>query len=141
MLSKVVYQGDLRTEATHLRSGSTFETDAPVDNQGKGERFSPSDLVATALASCMMTIMGIAARTHHFNIDGTYCEVEKIMETNPRRIGEIKINMHFPKGEHYDHKTQGIIERAALTCPVIESLHPECKKTVTFHWPGETEKA
>jgi uncharacterized OsmC-like protein len=139
MLSKVIYKGDLRTEATHLRSGTVVETDAPVDNQGKGERFSPSDLVATALASCMMTIVGIAARTHSFSIDGAYCEVEKIMTTNPRRIGEIKVAIHFPKGQHYDTKTQAIIERAALTCPVFESLHPECKKTVTFLWPEHNQ--
>jgi putative redox protein len=134
MTASVVYQGDLRTVATHLQSGTVIETDAPTDNNGKGERFSPTDLVATALASCMLTIVGIAARTHGFNIDGTRCEVEKIMVSNPRRIGEIKINIHFPKDEEYDGKTQAIIERAALTCPVFESLHPECKKTVVFLW-------
>ena len=134
MTSEVIYQGELRTVATHLKSGTTIETDAPTDNNGKGERFSPSDLVATALASCMMTIMGIAARTHGFDIDGTKCTVEKIMVTNPRRIGEIKVAMTFPEGKIYDGKTKAIIERAALTCPVFESLHPDCKKTVDFLW-------
>lgn len=135
MTSTVYYQGALRTQATHLRSGTVIETDAPVDNQGQGERFSPTDLVATALATCMLTIIGIAARTHGFNIDGTLCEVEKIMAANPRRIGEVKISMQFPKDQQYNDKTRAIIEHAAMTCPVIESLHPDCKKTVSFLWP------
>lgn len=135
MTSKVLYQGELRTLATHLKSGTTIETDAPVDNQGKGERFSPSDLVATALASCMATIMGIAARTHGMNIDGMELDVEKIMVADPRRIGEIKVDVHFPAGAHYDDKQKAILERAALTCPVFESLHPDCRKTVRFLWP------
>lgn len=134
MTSKVIYKGELRTEATHLRSGTVIETDAPLDNNGKGERFSPSDLVATALASCMLTIMGIAARTHNINITGTECEVEKIMVADPRRIGEVKINMHFPQTENYTDKEKKILEHAAMTCPVIESLHPDIKKTVSFLW-------
>src|SRR6476661_11147279 len=108
MLSKVIYLGELRTAATHLRSGTIIETDAPTDNQGRGERFSPSDLVATALASCMLTIMGIAARTHEINIVGTECEVEKIMVADPRRIGEIKINMIFSKDHSYTDKDKKI---------------------------------
>lgn len=135
MTSTVIYQSDLRTAATHLQSGSVIETDAPTDNNGKGERFSPTDLVATALASCMMTIIGIASRAHGFDIDGTKCSVTKIMVADPRRIGEIKIQMEFPKENEYDGKTQAIIERAALTCPVFESLHPELKKTIEFLWP------
>lgn len=135
MTSTVVYEGDLRTEAVHIQSGTTIETDAPIDNNGKGERFSPTDLVATALASCMCTLMGIAGRTHSINIDGTRCDVQKIMVPNPRRIGEIKIDLHFPKGQVYDDKQKKILEHAALTCPVFESLHPDCKKTVSFLWP------
>lgn len=134
MTSKVIYQGELRTVATHIQSGTVIETDAPVDNKGKGERFSPSDLVATALASCMLTIMGIAARTHGIDIDGTTCEVEKIMEANPRRIGAVRVRMIFPEGRSYTEKEQKILEHAALTCPVYLSLHPECKKTVEFGW-------
>lgn len=106
-----------------------------MDNQGKGERFSPTDLVATALASCMCTIMGIAARNQNLNIDGVECEVEKIMATNPRRIGEIKVNILFPKTIQLTDKHRTILERAALTCPVYESLHPDCKKSVLFIWP------
>jgi putative redox protein len=135
MTSTVIYKGDLRTEATHLLSNTIIETDAPPDNNGKGERFSPTDLVATALASCMCTLMGIAARTHGINIDGTHCEVEKIMAANPRRIGEIKVNLHFPQTQNYSEKEMQILEKAALTCPVFESLHPDMKKTVLFLWP------
>lgn len=135
MTSTVIYQGDLRTTATHLQSGSKIETDAPTDNNGKGERFSPTDLVATALASCMLTIIGIASKAHGFDIEGTQCSVTKIMAADPRRIGEIKIKMEFPKENEYDGKAQAIIERAALTCPVFESLHPEMKKTIEFLWP------
>ncbi len=135
LTSRIIYTGDLRTEATHLKSGTVVETDAPLDNQGKGERFSPSDLVATALGSCMMTIMGIAARTHGININGTTCDIEKIMVANPRRIGEIKARLEYPKTESYTDKEKKILQHAALTCPVFESLHPDCKKTVTFIWP------
>lgn len=134
MTSKVVYNGDLRSTATHLRSGSTIETDAPVDNQGKGERFSPTDLVATALAACIVTTMGIAGNTHGINIDGTECEVEKIMAADPRRIGEIKINIYMPKGKEYTDKEKTIMERAAHTCPVAKSLHPDLKQTLSFFW-------
>jgi uncharacterized OsmC-like protein len=134
MTSEVIHQGELRTVATHLQSDTRLETDAPIDNNGKGERFSPTDLVATALASCMLTIIGIAANNHGFDIDGTKCFVEKIMASNPRRIGEIKVSMEFPKEKEYNTKTRTIIERAALGCPVLESLHPELKKTVEFLW-------
>lgn len=134
MTSKVKYNGDLRTLATHTRSGSTIETDAPPDNNGKGERFSPTDLVATALASCMVTVMGIKARDMGINIDGTECEIEKIMAASPRRISEIKVSIKFPKDSSYTDKEKQILENTANTCPVIQSLHPDCKKTVSFHW-------
>src|SRR5690606_23891418 len=129
------YQGELRTMALHVQSGTVIETDAPVDNQGKGERFSPTDLVATALASCMATLMGIAARTHNISIEGMECEVEKVMVPDPRRIGEVKVNVHMPKDGQYSEKEQKILEHAALTCPVYLSLHPDCKKSVEFIWP------
>lgn len=134
MTSKLIYKGALRTEATHMLSGTVIETDAPPDNNGKGERFSPTDLVATAMAACMCTLMGIAARTHEIDIDGIECEIYKIMVPDPRRIGEIKVDMHFPKKVTYSEKQKKILERAALTCPVIESLHPDLVKTVTFDW-------
>lgn len=135
MTSTVIYKGALRTQAVHLQSGTIIETDAPVDNHGKGERFSPTDLVATALASCMATVMGIAANTHHIDIDGTSFSVEKIMAAEPRRIIEIKINITFPTNQDYDEKHRMLLQKAAMTCPVLESLHPDLKKTVLFIWP------
>lgn len=135
MTAQVIYKGDLRTEATHLRSGTVIETDAPVDNQGKGERFSPTDLVATALATCIATTMGIGARTHNINIDGLVCDVEKIMAAEPRRIAEIKVALTFPKGQSYDEKQISLLKHIAETCPVARSLHPDLKQTLTFIWP------
>lgn len=132
MISKVVYKGDLRTEATHLKSGSTIITDAPVDNEGKGEAFSPTDLVATALASCMITIMGIVARRDGIDMEGTIAEVEKIMMSDPRRIGEIRININFQK--HIEEKDGKKLERAAHTCPVSKSLSSDLKEIVKFNY-------
>lgn len=134
MTSKVLYKGDLRTVATHIRSGSEIETDAPTDNHGKGERFSPTDLVATALASCIVTTIGILGAKHNINIDGTECDVVKIMTSSPRKIGEVQVTMHFPKDKNYSDKEKEIIEHIARTCPVIESLHPDMKKTLSFEW-------
>ncbi len=128
---RTVYLGELRTEATHVRSGKTIITDAPPDNKGKGEAFSPTDLLATSLGSCMITIMGIAAREHDFNIDGTTAKIWKIMESNPRRVGEVKIELTFPKN-NFSEKEKKIIERSAFTCPVYLSLHPNLKKTINF---------
>ena len=137
MTASVIYTGDLRTEATHLRSGSVIETDAPVNNQGKGDRFSPTDLVATALASCILTTMGIAANTHKIDIVGTSCQVEKIMTASPRKIGEIRVIMDFPKKKPYTPKEEQILELAAANCPVMLSLHPDCRKKLVFNWPAE----
>ena len=125
-----IYIGGLRTEATHVQSGTKIITDAPVDNHGKGEAFSPTDLLSSSLASCMMTLMGIAGNTHNINIDNTTCSVTKIMAADPRRVAEIVINFKFPKT--YEEKEQKILERAALTCPVYLSVHPDLKKTVDF---------
>lgn len=130
---KSIYKGNLRVESTHLQSGTVIETDAPTDNNGKGERFSPTDLVATALGDCMMTIMGIKAEQMELNLEGTEIEVEKIMSASPRRIAEIKVDFTMPKGDFSD-KDKKIIEAAALTCPVTQSLHPDTKQTITFNW-------
>jgi len=131
--TKTLYIGELRTRATHVRSGQEIITDAPPDNKGKGEAFSPTDLLATSLGSCMITIMGIAAHAHGFNIDGTKAKIWKIMESNPRRVGEIKIELTFPKNQ-YTIKEKKIIEKAAYTCPVYFSLHPDLKKTIRFNF-------
>lgn len=130
---KTKYIGELRTEATHVQSKNKLITDAPLDNKGKGEAFSPTDLLATSLGSCMLTIMGISAREHGFNIDGTKVNIWKIMESNPRRVGEIKIEFTFPKN-NYSEKEKKFIEKAAFTCPVNLSLHPDLKKTIIFNY-------
>jgi uncharacterized OsmC-like protein len=130
---KTTYLGDLHVEAIHLDSGSRIETDAPVDNQGKGELFSPTDLFATSLASCMITIMGISARDHGFALEGAWAEVEKVMAASPRRVAEIIIDMYFPDGSTYGDRERRIIEAAAKACPVSNSLHPEVKKTLRCH--------
>jgi uncharacterized OsmC-like protein len=132
--SKVTYLGELRTEATHLQSKTTIYTDAPKDNNGKGEMFSPTDLVATALASCMISIMGIVALKDGItSIDGTIADVTKVMYAEPRRIGEIHITLTFPK-KNYTDKEKKIYENAAYTCPVAKSLHPDVKQIITFIW-------
>lgn len=126
------YLGNLRTEIEHIQSGNTITTDAPLDNNGKGEFFSPTDMFASSLGSCMLTIIGIAANTHGFSIDGTTLEIEKIMAANPRRVAEIKIEVHFPKEANYTDKQKRIIEAAAKTCPVANSLHPDVIKNITY---------
>ena len=132
MISK--YLGNLRTEAIHEQSGTKLVCDAPLDNHGKGESFSPTDLVATALGACMLTIMGISAETYGYDIVGTTLETEKIMGTNPRRIVEIKITFNFPKDREFTAQQKRVIEAAARTCPVANSLHPDIKKTLVFNY-------
>ncbi|MBS1774438.1 MAG: OsmC family protein [Bacteroidetes bacterium] len=134
MLAKVIYKGELRTEATHLRSGTVIETDAPVDNKGKGERFSPTDMVAVALATCILTTIGIAAQGKDINIDGAACEVVKIMVSDPRRIGEIQVNILMPSGRNYSDKDKQWMQHVGEACPVARSLHPDLKQTVSFIW-------
>ncbi|PHS09800.1 MAG: osmotically inducible protein OsmC [Kordia sp.] len=132
MTSNVTYKGALRTVSVHLRSGNEIITDAPVDNNGKGEAFSPTDTVATALASCMLTIMGVKANAEEINIEGASADVTKTMGVNPRRITKIDIVFKLPFP--FDEATKTILERAALTCPVYHSLHTEIEKNVTFNW-------
>ena len=132
MTSKIVYQGSLRTECTHLQSGNTFITDAPVDNNGKGEAFSPTDIVATALASCMITVMGIKASKQEIDLEGAYAEVQKTMQAAPRKIAKIAATIHLPKG--VTEKDRKILEHTALTCPVHQSLHPDMEKAIEFIW-------
>ena len=131
--SKVIYNGNLRTEATHIASSDTIITDAPLDNNGRGEAFSPTDLVATALASCMITVMGIKANQMNINIDGIRSEVIKVMASDPRRISEIKVHLKMPSN-NYTHKDRKILEAIANTCPVAMSLHPDIKQIITFDW-------
>ncbi len=130
--SKVIYLGGLRTQSTHLASGDSYLTDAPIDNQGKGEAFSPTDTVATGLANCMLTVMGIKAGSLNVDMKGTVAEVTKFMANDPRRISEIKVVLSFPKG--ISEKHQKILKNTALTCPVAKSLHPEIIQNIQFQW-------
>ncbi len=131
--SKIIYKGNLRTGAIHLKSNNQIITDAPTDNQGKGEAFSPTDLVATALGSCMLTIIGIKARDSDFSIDGTEIEITKIMGSAPRKIDEIIVEFYF-MDKSYSDKTKKIIENSAKTCPVALSLAKTIKQTLIFNF-------
>ena len=134
MTSQIIYKGDLRTTSTHLQSGTVIETDAPTDNQGKGERFSPTDLVANALGTCMVTTMAIKARSMNINLDGTKLDVTKIMVSDPRRIGKIIVHVFFPAALGLDDKQKDILEKTARTCPVERSLHPDIELDMEFNW-------
>ena len=131
--STVLYHGNLRTICTHLDSGSQIITDAPKDNQGNGEAFSPTDLMATSLASCMLNVMGIKAKEMNIDLKSTKAEVTKVMIVAPRRIGAIHVTIHFPQTEGMaDEKNRELLRRTAMTCPVYHSLHPEIEKIVEF---------
>ena len=132
-IAKGTYLGDLRIEVTHLKSGKTIITDAPPDNQGKGESFSPTDLMSVSLGVCMLTIMGIASRTHNISIEGTKLKVSKIMGSDPRRVTEVHVEFEMPAG-NYSDKDKDILRNAAVTCPVAKSLHPDIIQGVTFNY-------
>ncbi|MCA9520246.1 MAG: OsmC family protein [Myxococcales bacterium] len=129
-----VYHGELRTECTHLQSGNTLVTDAPCDNRGRGEAFSPTDLLATALGSCILTIMGITARDHGIDLAGTRVEITKIMASEPRRVDEVVMRFHFPKERGYSAEQRRLIESVAGTSPVPLSVHPNVRQTIEFAW-------
>jgi len=130
--SRIIYRGDLRTESTHLQSGTVILTDAPTDNHGRGEAFSPTDMVANSLATCMFSIMGIKANSLNVNLVGSVAEVTKVMQAEPRKIAEIIVVFEM-KGVS-EEKTRTILERVAMTCPVFLSLNPDIVKTITFNW-------
>lgn len=133
MTSFVLYSGALRTVCTHLKSGSAFETDAPVDNNGKGERFSPTDLLATSLATCMVTVMGIKARSMGFDLDDIKVDVEKKMEADPRRVSGINLTYTIPEAlQVLSKKEIAILKNVGITCPVQKSLHPDIE--VNIDW-------
>jgi uncharacterized OsmC-like protein len=134
MTATVTYESNLRTTCLHLQSGSAIETDAPTDNKGKGERFSPTDLIATGLGACMITTMGIKAESMGIALDGAQVEVTKIMKSDPRRIGKIITHITMPEGLGLDDKNKEILERVARTCPVERSLHPEVELEISFDW-------
>ena len=137
MTSSVVYTGELRTLATHLQSGSTIETDAPTDNQGKGERFSPTDLIGTALAACIVTTMAIRGREFEDQLKGLNITTEKIMSSNPRKISTIKIIFRWPSTSIFNTDQQNKLIEIALSCPVKESIHPNIELEFEYNWVNQ----
>ena len=133
MTSQVSYLGNLRTESVHISSNEKIVTDAPTDNNGKGEAFSPTDLVASSLSSCILTVIGIVSKQIKYDLTNTTSSVKKIMGDNPRRIVEIEVKIEFSQSA--DSKKRAIIEKTALNCPVAKSLHPDIKQTISFIWP------
>lgn len=131
--SELEYLGDLRNRAKHVYSGTVIQTDAPLDNQGLAASFSPTDLLATSLAACMMTLMGIASRKLEIELKGTRMEVVKIMAVNPRRVSEIHIRFTFPFKPVEEHRSH--LEHTAYHCPVAKSIHPDIKQLIEFVYP------
>ena len=132
MTSKITYLGDLRTTSVHLQSGTEILSDAPTDNHGRGEAFSPTDLVANALGSCMISIMAIKSKDLNVDLVGSTIEITKIMQPEPRKIAKIIVVLNMPIA--VDEKTKTILERVAMNCPVLLSLNSDIEKEVTFHW-------
>jgi uncharacterized OsmC-like protein len=133
MTASIVYKGELRCECTHLQSGTVIETDAPTDNRGKGERFSPTDTVCVALATCIITTMGIRAADMQINLAGTKLGVTKFMLSEPRRIGKITVTLDLP-GKGIDEKDRIILQKIGDNCPVMKSLHPDLEVITTYTW-------
>lgn len=134
MTASILYKGQLRCECTHLQSGTVIETDAPTDNRGKGERFSPTDTVCVALATCVITTMGIKAQDMNIDLANTTISVTKHMLSDPRRIGKIDVILNFPASLKLDEKDRLILERIGDNCPVIKSLHPDLQANVKYIW-------
>lgn len=134
MTASIIYKGDLRCECTHLQSGTQIETDAPTDNRGKGERFSPTDTLCVALATCIVTTMALKANDMNINLAGTKIDVTKHMIADPRRIGKIDIVLHFDSILHLEEKDKTILKRVGDNCPVTKSLHPDLEIDITYNW-------
>lgn len=134
MTASIIYKGDLRCECTHLQSGTQIETDAPTDNRGKGERFSPTDTLCIALATCIVTTMALKANDMNINLAGTKIDVTKHMIADPRRIGKIDIVLHFDSILHLEEKDKTILKRVGDNCPVAKSLHPDLEIDITYNW-------
>jgi uncharacterized OsmC-like protein len=135
MTSSVTYNGELRTYCVHEQSSSSIETDAPTDNNGQGERFSPTDLMATSLASCMLTVMGIKARTLNIDLKGTEVNVEKLMKPDPRRVAGINLTFTMPEElKNIDEKNKQVLKNTAITCPVAKSIHPDIEVQINWNW-------
>lgn len=135
LISTTEYLDELRTQSKHIRSGQTLITDAPTDNEGKGEAFSPTDLLSTSLSNCMMTLMGITAKKHGFDFGGATAHTSKEMLSNPRRVGKISVSLEL-LGEYSDRERR-LLETAAINCPVAKSLHPDIAQEVEFHYSNQ----
>jgi putative redox protein len=134
MTGSIIYKGHLRCQATHLQSGSIIETDAPTDNRGKGERFSPTDLLCVSLATCIVTTIGLKAADMHIDLSDTKMEVTKHMLSDPRRVGKVEINIQFPSTLQLQEKEKIIFQRVGDNCPVKKSLHPDVEVVVEYIW-------
>ena len=134
MTATIIYTGQLRCSATHNQSGSVIETDAPTDNRGKGDRFSPTDLLCVSLGTCIITTMGIKAADMEIDLNGTTLEVQKHMLSDPRRVGKIEVTIRFPQALGLDEKTRIILERVGDNCPVQKSLHPDVERIINYKW-------
>jgi len=132
MTASIIYKGNLRCEAQHIQSGSVIETDAPSDNRGKGERFSPTDTLCVSLATCMLTTMGIKANDMNVDIDQAKAEVTKHMASDPRRVSKIEVTVSLPK--NINEKDRIILERTGNNCPVARSLHPDIELALVYNW-------
>lgn len=133
MTASIIYQGDLRCKATHLQSGTVVETDAPTDNRGKGEKFSPTDILCVSLATCIITTMALKARDMNIELQDTKIDVTKHMLKDPRRVVQIDVTIHFPQLQ-LDAKDKLILERTGNNCPVTKSLHPDLKTNIEYNW-------
>lgn len=136
MTASITYRGGLRCEATHLQSGSSIETDAPTDNRGNGERFSPTDLLCVSLGTCIITTMGIKAADMNIDLTGTKLDITKHMLSEPRRVGKVEVTLHLPPTLNLDEKERLILQRTGDNCPVTKSLHPDLAVIVSFLWEG-----
>ena len=134
MTANVIYKGSLRCEATHLQSGSMIETDAPTDNKGKGERFSPTDMLCVSLATCIVTTMGIKGTDIDIDLTNTSVEVTKHMLPDPRRVAKIEVKLNMPSALQLDEKNKAILERVGNNCPVTKSLHPDMQVEIQYNW-------
>ncbi len=134
MTASILYKGDLRCECIHLQSGTMIETDAPTDNRGKGERFSPTDTVCVALGTCMITTIGIRANDMQINLAGTYIAVTKHMLSDPRRIGKIEVVIQFPNNLALPEKDRLILQKIGDNCPVMKSIHPDIQVDIDYRW-------
>ena len=138
MTATIIYEGQLHCQATHTKSGTIIETDAPVDNRGKGERFSPTDLLCVSLGTCIITTMGIKATDMGIDLTGAILEVTKHMVADPRRVGRIDVTLRFPAGLKLEEKDRIILERSGNNCPVQKSIHPDIQSNITYEWEALT---